>query len=180
MNVIQAVAERWSPRAYEPTPFPDAQLKQIFEAGRASHSCFNEQPWRVLFAKKDAGAARAQLEALLDPGNAFAKEAWILALSLGKKTFTKTGQPNRHNGHDVGSASQAMSLCAWDLGLGMRYMAGFNLDAARKLVPADYEPYSLFVIGHAQKGLEKPARERRPLLDSFFENGFELKSKSLS
>lgn len=180
MNVIEAVAERWSPRAYEPTPFPDSKLKLIFESGRAAHSCFNEQPWRFIFSKKDAGAARTHLESLLDPGNAFATQAWILGLSLGKKTFTKTGQPNRHNGHDVGSASHAMSLCAWDLGLGMRFMAGYNLEAARKLVPPGYEPYSMFVIGNPQKGLERPPRDRRPLLDIVFEDGFELKSKSLS
>jgi nitroreductase len=179
MTVNQAVAERWSPRAYEPTPVDDAKLKQIFEAACGAHSCFNEQPWRFLFAKKNAGAARLQIEALLDPGNSYAKEAWVLALSLGKKTFAKTGAPNRHAGHDVGSASHAMSLTAFELGLGMRFMAGFNLEAARKLVPDDFEPYSMFVIGNPVKGFAKPARDRRPTSESVFENAFGEKSPLL-
>jgi hypothetical protein len=108
----------------------------------------------------------------LDEGNAFAKEAWILGLSFGKKTFAKTGGPNRHNGHDVGSASAMMSLQAFSMGYGMRFMAGYNLEAARQLAPADFEPFAAFVIGIPEKGLVKPTRTRHPLAESVFENGW--------
>lgn len=172
MNVETAIAQRWSPRAYVPEPISDTFLREIFEAATAAHSCFNEQPWRYLFAKKNAGAPRETLERLLDEGNAFAKDAWILGLTIGKKTFTKTGAPNRHNGHDVGAASQLMSLKAHSMGLGMRFMAGYDLDKARTLLPPDFEPYAMFVIGQPEPGLVRPPRVRNPVASSFFENTF--------
>jgi nitroreductase len=172
MDVAKAVAERWSPRSYVPEPVPAGMLREIFEAGRASHSCFNEQPWSFLIATKADGAARERLESLLDAGNAYAKDAWVLGLSVGKKTFAKTGGPNRHAGHDVGSASAMMSLRAFELGLGMRFMAGYSLDGARRLVPVDFEPYAMFVIGHPASDLQKPKRERRPVETFAFQGEF--------
>jgi len=172
MDMARIIAERWSPRAYSTEPVSDANLKAIFEAGQASHSCFNEQPWRFLIATKKDGKAREQLERLLDEGNAYAKEPWILGLSFGKKTFTKTGKANRHAGHDVGSASAMMSNRAISLGVGMRFMAGYNVDEARKLAPADFEPYAMFVIGHPEKGLDRTPRVRNPLNEIIFEGAW--------
>lgn len=170
METRVAIAERWSPRAYQPEPVPEKVLEQIWEASHSGHSCFNEQPWRFLYATHNAGAPRRALEALLDDGNAYAKSAWVLGVSFGKKTFTKTGAPNRHNGHDVGSASQLMSLQAFSLGYGMRFMAGYNLEEARKLAPSDFEPYAMFVIGVPEAGLPAPVRTRNPLRETVFEN----------
>lgn len=171
MEVESAVAQRWSPREYVSDPIPPAQLERIFEAARASHSCFNEQPWRFLYATKNAGAPRLALEALLDEGNAFAKDAWILGVTFAKKTFTKTGKPNRHAGYDLGSAAALMGLEAFSLGWGARFMAGFNAEEANRLLPsADFESYSMFVLGKPRPGLERPARQRKPLAEFFFEN----------
>lgn len=170
MDVAKAVAQRWSPRAYSPEPIPDEDIRLIFEAGRAAHSCFNEQPFRVLYAKRNAGEPRSRLEALLDPGNAYAKDAWVLGLTFGKKTFTKTGKPNRHSGHDVGSAAQLCSVRAFSLGWGMRFMAGYNYEQAKLLAPADFEPYAMFALGRRAPGLTAPARDRKPLEEFLHEN----------
>ncbi len=170
MDTAKAIGNRWSPREYTSESFPDAQLREIFEAHRAAHSCFNEQPWRYLFAKKNAGAPREQLEALLDEGNAFAKQAWILGLTVAARDFKKTGKPNRHSGHDLGAASALMSLQAFSMGISMRFMAGFNLEAARKIVGAEHEPYAMFVMGVKSPDLEVPIRTRNDLSHSVFEN----------
>lgn len=170
MQTGEAIAQRWSARGYRSTEVDDAVLKEIFEAGRSAQSCFNEQPWRFLFAKKNAGAPRAALEALLAEGNAFAKEAWVLGVSYGKRTFTQNGKPNRHQGHDTGAASQLMALRAFDLGVNTRFMAGFSKEGAEKLVPADFEAYAMFVIGFREEGLVRPERSRSPLTQMVFEN----------
>ncbi|MBY0369593.1 nitroreductase family protein [bacterium] len=173
MNVQQAIETRWSPRGYVATPIPASDLHKIFEAARASHSCFNEQPWRFLYATKDAGPARATLEGLLGEGNAFAKEPWILGLTFAKTQFTKTGATNRHAGYDLGSAAALMALQAFELGWGMRFMAGFNLQNATKLLPVGFEAYSMFTLGKADPALTRPERQRKPLSDFFFENSAE-------
>ncbi len=172
MQTGEAIAQRWSPRGYRSAEVDDAVLKEIFEAGRSAQSCFNEQPWRFLFAKKNAGAPRAALEALLAEGNAYAKQAWVLGVSFGKRTFTQTGKPNRHLGHDTGAASQLMALRAFDLGVNTRFMGGFSKEEAEKLVPPDFEAYAMFVIGFKAEDFIRPERSRTPLAQTVFENAW--------
>ncbi len=172
METRAAIAQRWSARAYLDKPIPDADLKTIFEASRAAHSCFNEQPWHFLFAKKNAGAHRIALESLLDQGNDFAKNGWVLGVSFAKKTFAKTGGTNRHAGHDLGSASQLMSLLAFSLGYSMRFMGGYDLEKARTLAPADFEPYAMFVLGVPDLSGGHPERSRNKLTSLVFENAW--------
>ena len=45
--------ERWSPRAFDSSIIPDADLMTIFEAARWAPSSFNAQPWRFLYAKRE-------------------------------------------------------------------------------------------------------------------------------
>src|SRR5690349_12555288 len=40
---------RWSPRAFDRSVLPDADLMTIFEAARWAPSAFNYQPWRLLY-----------------------------------------------------------------------------------------------------------------------------------
>ncbi len=173
MKLHELIAERWSPREYISSPVSDSDLREIFSAALAAHSCFNEQPWRFLITLKDGSAKRLELESLLDDGNAFAKEAWVLGIALAKKTFTKTGALNRHHGYDLGSACQLASLRAQDLGLGMRFMAGFDRAKACQLVPSDFEPYSFFVIGHPKPGLIRPSRTRKDISEIVFKGDLE-------
>ena len=53
--------ERWSPRAYDGSSIPQADLDRIFEAARWSPSAFNYQPWRFVYAHRD-GAGRCRPE----------------------------------------------------------------------------------------------------------------------
>ena len=71
--VNELIAGRWSPRALSPRRIDRATLATLFEAARWAPSCFNEQPWRYLFATQDGPAAFETLASLLVPGNAWAK-----------------------------------------------------------------------------------------------------------
>ena len=48
LPVLQAIKDRWSPRAFDPKPIPEVELEAMLEALRWSSSCFNEQPWQQL------------------------------------------------------------------------------------------------------------------------------------
>ncbi len=39
---------RWSPRAYDARPMPEADLLRILEAARWAPSAYNYQPWRFV------------------------------------------------------------------------------------------------------------------------------------
>ncbi|MBI3795215.1 MAG: nitroreductase family protein [Nitrospinae bacterium] len=48
-QVDRLFLDRWSPRAFDPTPLPEETVKSLFEAAKWSPSCMNEQPWRKIF-----------------------------------------------------------------------------------------------------------------------------------
>jgi len=47
------IRDRWSPAAFADRPLAAAELASLFEAARWAPSCFNEQPWRFIFATRD-------------------------------------------------------------------------------------------------------------------------------
>ncbi len=148
--ILDVVQNRWSPVMFDPAPLSPEQIASLFEAARFAASSYNEQPWRYVYAgKKDAG--REALESLLVEGNAWAKNAGVLMLSFGRKTFAKNGKPNRHYFHDLGAASAIMTLQATSMGLISHQMAGFDTDKANSVlgVPDDFEPGSMMAIGYA-------------------------------
>jgi nitroreductase len=52
-SVEPLILERWSPRAFDGSAIPDADLETIFDAARWAPSAFNAQPWRFLYARRD-------------------------------------------------------------------------------------------------------------------------------
>jgi len=70
--------DRWSPRALRPDPLTSPQLASLFEAMRWAPSCFNAQPWRVVYAESSAAEDHARLCGLLVPAN----QAWAARAPL--------------------------------------------------------------------------------------------------
>jgi len=150
--IAPLIAKRWSPYAFSPAAVSETDVTTLFEAARFAPSCYNEQPWRYVYAqKKDDG--REAIESLLMEGNAWAKHAGLLIVGFAKKTFTRNDKPNRHCFHDTGAASVLLALQATELGLVSHQMAGFEVEKANDIlgVPDDYEASSMIAIGHPGK-----------------------------
>ena len=64
MNVFDAVASRYSCRAFLPTPVPEATVRDIVERAARAPSAGNMQPWRIYAI---AGERVEELKALLAP-----------------------------------------------------------------------------------------------------------------
>lgn len=174
MNVLrQAVTDwpihslisgRWSPRAISGAPVPREVLGRLFEAARWAPSSYNEQPWRYFVATRDDPAAHAQLASFLVDANGWAKEAWLLGLSVAHVAFERNGKPNPHAWHDLGAASQNLFLQATDLGLAMHQMAGFDRARASSALALDEsdQPAAMFALGWPAdpQTLPEPLRER--------------------
>lgn len=164
MDVIESIHTRWSPREYLPVKVDLITVYKIFETARWAQSSNNEQPWRYLIAPL-GNPGRTALEDLLAEGNAYAKQAGILGLACAKKTFTRDGSHNRTAQHDLGAASQLISLAARAHGLSNRFMAGFSVERARELCPGDYEPVAMFAIGKAVSDIPPKDRARREVAE---------------
>lgn len=144
------IAARWSPRAFEQRAVEPEKLRSMIEAARWAPSCFNDQPWSFLIAHKDDRAGFDKLAQCLADGNAWAKQAPVLALTVARLNFDRNGKPNRHAYHDVGLAVENLALQAVDLGLAVHQMGGFDAEQARRTlsIPDDHDPVAMLAIGY--------------------------------
>lgn len=178
--VLDAIAERWSPRAFADQPVSEATLSSLLEAARWAASSYNEQPWSFIVAAKEAATAFSRiLECLVEGNRAWARQAPLLMVSVAQTTFSRNGKPNRHAWHDVGQAAANLAVQASALGLQIHQMAGFDAEKATALlhIPAGYEPVACIAVGYPGdvqqlpenlRTAERAERKRKPLSDFVF------------
>lgn len=166
--------ERWSPRAFTPTPIAREVLCSLLEAARWAPSCANEQPWAFVVASRAEEASFASLLDCLSGANpSWAKAAGALLLGVARTTFAHNGAPNRHAWYDLGQAVSALTLEATSRGLFVHQMAGFSAEKAREnlSIPAGYEPVVALALGalgdpstlsQVMREREEAPRQRKP------------------
>lgn len=125
--------DRWSPRGFSSDPLTEREVHALFEAARWAPSCYNEQPWRFVYAA-DPRERERLAECLVPKNRAWALRAPLLMFLLTRRRFERTGKENRHAAHDAGAAWMSLALQARKLGLYAHAMAGFNPDAAYVLL----------------------------------------------
>lgn len=133
--VNRVFMERWSPRSFDPDyELGEEQLRTLFEAARWAPSCFNEQPWRFHLARRGSPAFALFLEPLAEGNRVWARNASVLVYVVGRRYFSKSGKENTTFEFDCGSAWMSLTLQARLMGLYTHGMAGFDRDAAGKLL----------------------------------------------
>lgn len=106
MDAYLAVVGKREVRRYRPQTVPREKLVQIAEAGRASGSSRNRQPWRFIVVT-DPRRLKAMAPLVSRPGNLDgAPAAIVVALTNPRMSF------------DAGRAAQNMMVAAWSLGVG--------------------------------------------------------------
>lgn len=178
--------ERWSPRAFDQSEMPEADLLTMFEAARWAPSAFNSQPWRFLYALR-GGPDWDRFLDLLIPWNrswAHSASAMIYFLSDSMPMTHRTGEPAPSHSHsfDAGAAWACLALQATRLGYQAHGMSGVDFDRARTelRVPERYRLEAAAVVGRIGDPSILPeklqAREvpsdRRPLGDFAFRGRF--------
>ena len=158
------IAERWSPRAFADRPVEAQVVGSLLEAARWAPSAFNEQPWRFFVAHRAHADDHRRLSECLVEGNAWAREAPLLVLTVANTSFTRNGKPNAHARHDVGLATMSLVLQAQAEGLVSHQMAGFDPQRARTSlgIPDGFEPVAMVAIGYPgdEDRLPEALRER--------------------
>jgi nitroreductase len=176
-QLLDLIRKRWSPRIYNGREVEPWKFRTLFEAAGWAASCFGEEPWRFIVASR---ADRTQFDRLLgllvEKNQQWAQHAGALAISFGKKTFTRGGAPDRFGLHDTGTAFGQMSLQAVALGLQVHGMGGFDAERTRKefAVPDDFEVGAAIAIGYLDgEGAPPDGRKRKPLEEIVFTGGWE-------
>ena len=130
--------DRWSPRAFDPEPVPDADLRSLFEAARWAPSCYNEQPWIFLHSTTEAERLK-YLSILVAKNREWAKNAPVLAFLFARRSFSMNGKPNRWAAFDCGAAWMSLALQARMLGLYAHGMAGYSPERAYSILGVSEE-----------------------------------------
>ena len=181
-QIDKTFIDRWSPRALSGENITDEELFTLFEAARWAPSCFNEQPWRFVYIKRDSSNWNRSLDILSATNQLWCKNAAVLICLISKKNFSHNNSPNKNHLSDAGAAWENLALQATINGIVAHSMVGFNPEKARSLfeIPEEYDIVQMIAIGKpADKTVlseqlqerESPSN-RKPLQDLIFEEKF--------
>lgn len=178
MNVSQAIQERRSIKAYDPTHrMTEAEIQQLFSLAMLSPTAFNIQHWRFVAVTdpvlrhqiravswNQAQVTDASLLIVLtadlkawekDPARYWANAPQQVSDYLVKAIhdyYTDHAQAQRDEGmRSGGMAAMTLMLAAKEMGYDTCPMDGFDFDAVAKLInlPADHVPVMFVVVGKA-------------------------------
>jgi nitroreductase len=156
MTVFEAIAKRFSCRAYVDKPIEKDKLDKIFEAARQAPSAKNLQDWRFVVVtdkkiKQQVADCTNQAETL---GKA---SAIIAACSVCSETM-RCGQ--KIAPIDVAIALEHIALAATELGLATCWIGSFDTEKVRHVlgIPKNVAIIELMSLGYPEEGRRQTAR----------------------
>lgn len=140
---------RWSPRSMTGEPMTDEELLPLFEAARWAPSSYNNQPWRILYGKRDTPEWELFFNLLVDANKVWCKNAAVLIVMVSRNTFERNNKPAQTHSYDTGSAWMSMALEGSSRGYVVHGMQGFDYDKARQdlHIPEGYTVEAMAAIG---------------------------------
>lgn len=183
-EIIPAIRNRWSPRAFSDKPVDKQDLLRLFEAARWAPSSFNEQPWRFIVGIRGDETYEKIRSTFVDWNLGWTDRVNVLVLIASKTYFELDGRENKHNMWDAGSAAGNIAIQATELGLYCHQMAGLDTGKADKIfeMPEGFKIRTAMAIGHLgdledlkedYKEGETAERTRKPLEELVFTDGLQ-------
>jgi nitroreductase len=181
MDVLEAIKNRKTIRAYKSNPIDQNVLDSILDAGRLAPSWANTQTWRWIVVR-DKELKKKLAEGVLRPGNR-ATEALktapvvIAACAELNRAGFRDGVSITDKGDywymfDAGLALENMALTAESLGLGTLFIGAMDARKAEGLlgIPQGYCCVILMVLGYPDESPD--ARPRKELSELVFNDRF--------
>ena len=181
MDILEAIKQRRTIRAYKTTPVDEKTLETILNAGRLAPSWANTQTTRFIILK-DPGIKAQLADIAVRPGNraivALKTAPIVIAVcaELNKAGF-RDGQPHTNKGgfwymFDAGLAMENMVLTAQSFGLGTLFVGGMNAEKAEAIlgIPEGFAFVILMSLGYPDEAPE--ARPRKDLAEVVFREKF--------
>ena len=169
------LAERWSPRAYDPDAvIPENDVTAFIEAARWAPSANNGQPWRFIIARRGDGHFQRLEKSLIGFNQKWAPSA-SLFIVVSTVTTLEDGQPRATAMYDAGLASGLLTVEAHHRGYVVHQIGGFDRDSVKAEfnIAAEIAPIVILAIGkqahadsitdEAVKSRELAPRTRLPL-----------------
>jgi nitroreductase len=177
MNVKEAIEKRRSYRALGPVEITDSLMDELAGAARLMPSCFNNQPWKFVFARSKE--ALGKLHACLSKNNDWAKTAPLIVAAFARKDADCVIKEREYYLFDLGIAVSAIMLRAAELDLVAHPIAGFDNEAARLAlgIPDGNLVLTLLIVGKKtedlsaltpQQAAAEPSRPARLALENIY------------
>jgi nitroreductase len=151
MEIHKILQKRFSPNHFLNKPIENKHLDLIFEAGRWAPSCFNEQPWRFLYAHNhQTEKFNAIVSCLAEKNQEWAKNAPLLIIAFAKKNFAHNNKPNKWAWYDTGQSVAYMTIQAMEFNIYTHQMGGFSKEKIIQTfnISDIYEPTSVIAMGY--------------------------------
>ena len=156
--------DRWSPRAMSGEEMPEAELLVLFEAARWAPSSYNNQPWRILYARRGSEQWPLFFDLLVETNRVWAENAAALLLFISKTTFDHNGKPYPTHSFDTGAAWENLALQGVLKGYVVHGMQGFDYEQARVSlnIPEGFRVEAMAAVGRpgAQDALPEALQQR--------------------
>lgn len=156
MDVMKAIQERYSCRAYQPRTVEKGKLEQILEAARLAPSARNLQDWRFVVVTDEE--TRKQL-AVAAYNQAFVAQAPVVIAACSVSHYMmRCGQAIASI--DVSIALEHMALEAVELGLATCWVGSFMPHEVRRIlqIPTDAVVVELMTLGYPADENKSPNR----------------------
>jgi len=181
-SIDKLFLDRWSPRAMSGEPLAQEELMSLLEAARWAPSSYNNQPWRILYARRDTGHWSRFLGLLVEFNQSWCKHGAVLIVFVSKNNFDHNNEPSVTHSFDCGAAWENLALEGAKRGLVVHGMQGFDYQRAKTelSIPDGYTVEAMAVIGKPgrKEDLPEPLRQReapsdrRKLSETAFEGPF--------
>ena len=178
MDVKEAIEKRRAYRSFGPVEITDGLMGELASAARLTASCFNNQPWKFVFARSQG--ALAKIHDCLSKGNEWAKTAPLIIAAFAQKDYDCVIKEREYYLFDLGMAVSALQLRATELGLVAHPIAGFDNEKVRLAlgIPEGNKVITLIMVGKKsydmsfltpyQAGQEKGPRPARLALENIY------------
>jgi nitroreductase len=154
---------RFSPKAFDSSLIDEGEIIGLIKAARWAPSAYNEQPWRFFFASRNDREAFDGFVRVLNEGNqSWARDASALMFTVARRERRRDGETNPYAWHDLGQAVAYLTVQAYQSGIYLHQMRGFNPERTRTLLnlPSSYDPVTAIAVGRPAEGQQELARSR--------------------
>ncbi len=185
MTIKEAIEKRRAYRSLKPIETKKELINDLAECAQLFCSCFNNQPWRFIFAYEPE--ILKELHTALSPGNEWAKSASLIIVVFSNPGLDCVLKTRKYYLFDTGMATAAIILRATELGLVAHPIAGYEENNVKEIlkIPDSMEVIALIIVGERSETLspilsekqiaaEKNRPERMPLEKFVWLNQYQI------
>jgi nitroreductase len=152
MEVLNAIKNRRSVRAYADKPIPNQTLQKVLDALRFAPSACNFQPWRFILVqdpalRKEVAASSCNQDWMADA------PLIVVGCGFADKAYKKMGGYGNSIDIDLAIALDHMSLAAVAEGLGTCWIGAFDEEKVKAIlgIPAAVKVVAMMPLGYPRK-----------------------------